>query len=345
MKLNKIFLGFASVLIGFSSCEPIEEVGPSLCPSSDFSFSEGDLELYRVGKTEVDLASVNNVLPLDSTGLHLVADFGEDVSWELKLSNGSLEKNYSGSGSSFDIYWYGTPDKFNGQNVSFGAGDVTLELDVICQETITKTIKLTGKQTFTNTHPSFGFLARDWDKNGKYPVRNDNYTFFDGAPFVSGNTAAEGRVFDYFEETSSPFGGKYLKFVYYSGIGPSWYFGDYAVEMKDFQNLLATENCDSIYVNVFVNKVKGHDNVPANFGMRDSTNQGFLVNEDISWDGWKLLSYKLSDLRSTINNAPLSDLGSVKSFLINFGASPSQSESTGCKYDMVLFTVGAPLFE
>lgn len=343
MKLNKLILGLAAAVVGFSSCEPIEEVGPRICPSDDFTIS--DVKLYRAGVVEVELTDESKDLPLDSTGLHIQADLSESTTWEIKISKGSQEKNFSGTGDKIDVYWYGTPDKFDGSNLSFSEGEVSIEIDVLCQETIKKTVNVKGKQTFKNTHSSFGFLARDWDKNGQYPVARDNYFFADGAPFVSGNTSSEGRDFDYYEESPSPAGGKYLQFQYYSGIGPSWYFGDLAVGMSDFQSKLSTSNTDSIYINLFVDRIEDHLNVPANFGMRDSVNQGYLVNEDINWDGWALLSYKLSDMRSTINNSQLTDLGAMSSFLINFGASPVQSESTGCRYDMVLFTVGAPLFE
>lgn len=346
MKLNKLILGLASVVVGFSSCEPIEEVGPRICPSDDFSITDGDVKLYRAGVAEVELADGND-LPLDSTGLHIHVDLDESTTWDVKISNGSQEKNYTGTGDLIDIYWYGTPDKFDGKNISFSEGTATIEVDVLCQETIKKTVNIKGKQTFKNTNASFGFLARDWDTNGQYPVRNDSYSFFDGAPFVSGNTSADNRDFDYYNESPSASGGNYLQFQYYSGVGPTWYYGDYPIDMSGFQSKLSTSNTDSIYINVLVDRMEEHLNVPANFGMRDtsSTPEGFLVNEDINWDDWALLSYKLSDMRSTTNNAQLTDLGAMRYFLINFGASPVQSESTGCRYDMILFTVGAPLFE
>ena len=347
MNLNKLILGLASVVVGFSSCEPIEEVGPRLCPSEDFNVTDGDIKLYSSGLVETELNDANKDVVLDSTGLHIYTDLGESVSWEIKISNGSQEKNYAGTGDEIDVFWYGTPDKFDGTNISFSEGEVTVEIDILCQETITKTVNVKGKQTFKNTHSTFGFLARDWDKNGVSAVRNDSYTFFDGAPFVSGNSSPDDRDFDYYDEFPSPSGGKYLQYQYYSGVGPTWYYGDYPIDIKGFQSNLSTSNTDSIYINVFVDRIDEHLNVPANFGMRDTSSlpEGFLVNEDINWDGWALLSYKLSDMRSTTNNAPLTDLGAMRYFLINFGASPVQSESTGCRYDMVLFTVGAPLFE
>ena len=112
---------------------------------------------------------------------------------------------------------------------------------------------------------------------------------------------------------------------------------------------VSTDNLDSLYVNVFVSRLDDMPNVPANFGFRDTVsppNTGaYLINENINWNGWKILSAKFSEFKHSKTDLPLNDIQQIREFMINFGASPNQALVTGIKYDMVLFTVGKPLFE
>jgi|SaaInlV_125m_DNA_1040241.scaffolds.fasta_scaffold05670_4 hypothetical protein len=349
MNIKKIFWGSLAI-VGFASCEPIEEVGPDLCPSDDFSFNANDLKLFKVGRiSETSLVGNGDVLPLDSMGLHIQSNLGVVLNWKVTITNGYLKKRFSGNDSLIDILWYGQADYFDGTNLSLSEGVTNIELDIICQDLITKTITIEGNQSFKNVSSDFGLLIRDWDQNGKYPVRGESYTFFDGAPFFTGLADPQFNVFDYFDETPSQSGGKYLQVESASASDPLWYFGDYGIDIPDFEAFLSSNNLDSLYVNVLVSREGSISNVPANFGFRDtvpSPNAGaYLVNENINWTGWKLLSYKFSDFKNSKTDLPLSDITLIKEFLLNFGASPNLANATGIKYDMVLFTVGKPLYE
>ena len=349
MNMKILFWSFLAI-IGFISCEPIQEVGPQICPSQDFSFSSDDFKIYKVRKdTMIALNESDDNFPLDSMGLKIIANLGEKINWKISISNGSQNKIFSGNTSKINILWYGQTDIFDEQNLSFSEGETKIELKIPCNEIITKTIDISGKQTFKNVVPEFGLLVRDWDGNGVYPIRDENYSIFDGVPFFTGLADPSAKVFNYFNETPSQSGGQYLQIESASASEPLWYFGDYGIRLKGIEDSLPTNNLDSLYINLLVSRIDDMPNVPANFGFRDTVsypNTGaYLINENINWNGWKMLSVKFSEFKHSKTDLTLNNIKQIKDFMINFGASPNQALATGIKYDMVLFTVGKPLFE
>jgi hypothetical protein len=346
----KILFWCSLVIFGFTSCEPIQKIGPEICPSDNFSFGSDNIKIYKVNKnTVIELTESDKFLCLDSMGLNIKADLGESLYWRLTISNGTQFKEFSGNTSKIDLLWYGQTDVFDEENLSFSEGETKIELEIPCIDLISKNIEIKGKQTFKNVLPKFGFLARDWDKNGVYPIKKDKWYFKDGVQFFSLKNDPSFQVLDYFDETPSPAGGKYLQIEAARAEEPTWYFGDFGFRLKGLKDSLPTSNLDSLYVNVLVSRLDGMPNVPANFGFRDTVpypNTGaYLINENINWDGWKLLSVKFSEFKHSKTDLPLNDIQQIREFMINFGASPNQALVTGLKYDMVLFTVGKPLFE
>ena len=157
-------------------CNPIEKVGPDICPSDQFSLTVEDLVINVVSPgSSQPLEDVGNALDLTSEGLNIQSNFGEEVPWILTLSNGSQTKTFSGTGESLNVYWYGQPDKFDGAKMQFDEGAVTAELSVVCFEAVSKTFQLSGTQNFSTLDSNFGVLLRDWDKNGAYPVDDVTY--------------------------------------------------------------------------------------------------------------------------------------------------------------------------
>ena len=346
----KILFWCSLLIIGFISCEPIQKIGPEICPSDDFTFSSDDFKIFKANKdTSIELNESDKFLHLDSMGLHIKADLGEAINWRITITNGAQSKMFSGNTSKIDVLWYGQTDVFDEENLSFSEGETKIELEIPCNDLISKNIEIKGKQTFKNVLPKFGLLVRDWDKNGVYPIREEKWTFRDGTPFFTGFADTAFQVFKYFDETPSPAEGKYLQIEAASAGDPLWYFGDVGIRLKGLKDSLPTDNLDSLYVNVFVSRLDDMPNVPANFGFRDtvsSPNTGaYLINENINWNGWKILSAKFSEFKHSKTDLPLNDIQQIREFMINFGASPNQALVTGIKYDMVLFTVGKPLFE
>jgi hypothetical protein len=335
----------AIITLGFIACEPIEKVGPDICAGEKSILAKEDIHLFRVSSDSIQKISEGDVIQLDTSGLKIEADFGHELFWDLKISDGALEKNYSGKDSSINILLYGQPDKFDGTNLSIPEGEVTVELRIVCQDDpIIKKINLKGQQKFKGIDPSFGVLIRDYDKNGVVPVKGDNYSFFDGAPQWSTNNIKDSNRVEYSNIEPSPSGGNYIIFEA-EQEELSWYFGIYQLKIKDYISLLPDYSAENVYLNFFVKRSGDLLNVPANVGFRLSGSNLMLFNEEINWDGWKLVSIPLSDLRDTNTEDPLTDLRSIDWLSVNLGSFPLQSSKTGISYDMFLITIGKPLFE
>lgn len=323
-------------------CNPIEKVGPDICPSDQFSLTSDDLVINVVSSgSSQALEAAGNNLDLTSEGLNIQSNFGEEVPWTLTLSNGSQTKSFSGTGESFNIYWYGQPDKFDGTKMQFDAGAVTVELSVVCHDAVSKTFQLTGTQNFSSLNSNFGVLLRDWDKNGAYPV--DDVTY-DPVTEVDGWSGKGGGIdvweFQYYDTHSSPGGGLYAQF-HGAGENGLWYLGSHSFTLTDFEDLIPTQNVDSLYVNIFSSAEEGAINTGSQIAVI-LNGESYGAVEAINWSGWKLLSYKLSDFKTMAGvNLPSTD---ITDFVLQLGAQPEQSNDLKVRYDFVLITVGAPLF-
>jgi hypothetical protein len=339
MKIKNIFqVGlFAGVL---SACNPVEEVGPLICPTDSFSLTTSDLIIEVVsGETETALELSNNEVDLSTGGAHISSDFGEVVDWELTISNGSQEKNYSGKSAVMDIFWYGQPNKFENSKLQFDVEkEIEVSLTVVCHEKVTKNLSIVGIQDFSSLNSKYGILLRDWDTNGFFPIDSNHFTVADGWA-GPGPGVTEWNV-DYLDDFSSPSGGRYIQL---HGIGiPNWYLGAHSFPTVGLNDLLSSENVDSLYVNVMVSAEDGAENTGSQIAMSVA---GFNYSkvESVNWTGWKLLSYKFSDFKSN-SGSPLPN-SNIESFVLQLGAQPERSSDLKVKYDFVLITVGAPLFE
>lgn len=326
------------VTLNFVSCETIDNIGPDICPSADFELKDNDLKLYRVQK-EVE-TEINNGASIDfaTDGLRIKIDFSESVKWRLTIYNASQEKFIEGEGESVDYYWYGQPSKLEGNKMFFNSGDVTVKLEVDCQEEVTKKISLSGEQKFSSLSKKFGLLIRDWDQNGSYPVDGETFSAADG--WKGGGSGANPWVFDYFNATPSPAGGKYFEF-YAKTPDPAWYLGGTSFPTAGIADSLPTTNLDSLYLNIFVRSDSELPNAGSQVALQ-SGGTNYLSLEDITWNGWKLLSYKLSDFK-TSTGVVLPNT-SIDNFVLQLGATPLQSTELRVQYDLALITVGSPLF-
>ncbi|MBI35758.1 MAG: hypothetical protein CMP67_10400 [Flavobacteriales bacterium] len=341
MKYTKI-LQLGLCLAFFYGCNPIEKVGPDICPSDDFSLTSEDLiiNVLSPGVTQ-SLEDAGGNLDLTNEGLNIKSNFGEEVDWTLKISNGTQEKNFSGTGESFNVYWYGQPDKFDGTKMQFDEGSVTVKLSVVCHDAVSKTFQLTGTQNFSTLDSNFGVLLRDWDQNGAYPVNGVTYDPINQSDGWSGKGGGvDVWELQYYNTTPSPAGGLYAQ-LSGSGENGMWYLGSHSFTLTNFSDLLPTQNVDSLYVNIFASAEEGAINTGSQIAVKNN-GKSYLGLENINWTGWKLLSYKMSDLKTTSgDNLPSAN---ITDFVLQLGAAPEPSNDLKVKYDFVLITVGAPLF-
>ena len=339
MKIKHILRG--GLLAGIlTACDPVEEIGPLICPSDTFSLTSDDLKIAVVsGDAEVSIESLDNELNLSSGGAHFFSDFGEEVDWELTITNGTQTKNYSGNGAQMDVFWYGQPNKYVDSKLQFDIEkEVEVTLNVVCNDPVSKTFDLLGIQDFSSLNPKYGVLIRDWDKNGLFPTLADTFNVADGWQGAGGGITT--WSVDYLNVFSSPSGGKYLHL--YGAGNPSWYLGGHSFPTVGLSDSFGTQNVDSLYLNILVSAEGDAINTGSQIAMGVS-GVNYLKVEDVNWQGWKLLSYKFSDF-ATNSGSPLPNTN-IESFVLQLGAQPEQSSDLKVRYDFILVTVGAPLFE
>ena len=333
---------FVFVVVSFiavSSCNPDFEVGPKLCPSESFNFTSSDLKLDVIdGSTVTDILSNGNIVDFSKGGLHITGSFGETVQWELKISNDDKQKVYFGESDTIDIYWYGQGDKFDGQNMQFSNGSTSIEFEIVCLDVITKNFIVQGTQNFDNISPEFGILIRDWDKNGDFPVLTTTFAGADG--WAGSGSGANPFTFDYRSPSPSPAGGLYCEF-YALTPAPAWYLGASSFPISGIEASLGTNDPNEVYLNYFV---KADEKLP-NAGSQMILKAGpksYKLLEDITWTGWKLISHKLSDFKSSTGDAlHTTDISEV---VLQLGSQPEATSELKVMYDFILLTSGGPLF-
>jgi hypothetical protein len=337
--INKLMVGLVST-VALSSCDlPLEQVGPNICPSNSFVFEASDLKLDVLdGALVKDIASAGNTVDFSKGGLHIHADLGEIVSWELKISNDDEQKVYSGKSDNVDIYWYGQGDKFDMQNMQFDPGATTIEFEIVCLDMISKKFTVKGVQNFENIDPEFGVMLRDWDQNGVFPVAGTSFSGADG--WAGSGGGADPFVFDYFTASPSPAGGAYAEF---HGVTPAaeWYLGATSFPITGIESSLTSTNTDEIYLNIFV-KGDVHPFAASQVSFKIGT-QVYSFNENITWSGWKLISHKLSDYTSKTGD-PLNSTA-LSEAILQLAPGPEAVKELTVNYDFMFFTIGAPLFK
>lgn len=347
MKNLQKLLFFPSVLILLFSCDPLDEVGPNLCPSDDFDFTESDLKIEVISKVgsnfvSTPIASVNNIVDLNGEGLHIHARMSEIVKWELeiKAKDGSVSKTYKSESDSVGVFWYGNGDKKS----LFEPGDVDIKFTIICVEDIERSVTLQNKPTFKNVHHNYGILLRDWDNNGTFPVKTLGTPDFafgspDGFAWIDANTF----VIKYDDNDPSPMGGYSLN-LYNKVSSTTWYHGATGINVSNFEDeidKLPTMDAEEVYLNFYA---KG-DQTLKNTSLELSFVTGagtFGWTTHLNWDGWKLISIKMSEFKA--GTVPMVSLANASYISFNLGSQPVKGNEAQYSVDFALLTVGAPLF-
>lgn len=337
-------LAFGAVAIFMAACSnPIDQVGPAICPSGDFDFTASDLKVDVLeGSTTKDLASAGNAVDLSQGGLHIHADFGEVIQWEMKIANDTEQRTYSGESDTLDIYWYGQGDKFNTETESlqFDAGEASIEFEIVCKEMITKKFNVSGVQDFSNLNGMYGVLLRDWDQKGAFPVTGTTYDDINDG-WAGAGGGANPFEFEYYNSTPSPAGGYFCQF-HAETNAPSWYMGSTSYPTAGVEDILVEKNTDNLYLNIFVKADENLPNCGSQVGFQHN-NVSYLKTEDITWTGWKLLSYKLNEFKSPSGD-PLNST-EIANMVMQIGSQPEAVSELTVMYDFALITAGAPLFK
>ncbi|MEN9445504.1 MAG: hypothetical protein RL728_16 [Bacteroidota bacterium] len=218
----------------------------------------------------------------------------------------------------------------------FASGKVLVELEIKCLKKISKEITVQDESNFTEVREDFGVLIRDWDKNGVYPVKNNEYSLEDGWSGSIENSID--FSVSYKNTYPSPMNGYHLN-LYSKAQLPVWYFGGTTIETKNLYNYL-NELKEEPYINIFV---KANDNFKSNaIQLNIIINEKYYTfNQSINWYGWKLVSFKLGDLKNAGNK--LTVYKSINKINIGLEAGLFQSLESEVSYDFLFISFGKPL--
>lgn len=348
MKLLNKILALPALALLVASCDPLEEIGPSFCPSDDFSLTADDLVLNVVSKSgnafvETPVTTSNATVDLDGQGLHITTDFSEVIEWKLSIKNAdaSTVKEYSGQSDSIDIYWYGNSKS----RPMFSDEEVEITLTVFCFDDIVKTVEVVNSPTFKNIHPNFGILLRDWDQNSALPVTQIGQTNLgfgtdDGFNYFFGTSDS----IAYTNEDSSPMGG-YSLYLKSTKPAPVWYYGATGLMGSKYQDVietLPTLDASKLFFHIYIKGDQAYQNTSAELVYRTSSNN-YLWSTHVNWEGWKFISVPLSDFKA--GTVAMESAGEPEDFSFQLGSQPMQSSTAQVSYDFALITVGEPLFE
>lgn len=333
--MKKLTIGILALtfLFGITSCKKqLDKLGPDLCPSDGFSVVASDIVL--------DGLNTSNEVNLSSGGLHIKAKFTEVVKWSLKLisEDGASIKSFEGETDSINTWWFGNVDAFP----LFKKGNVKVELEIACLDLITKSFVIKEAPTFKNVNSSYGVLIRDFDKNGIVPVAGNEFTVADGWAGLNGS---DSNHYQYFDVDPSPMGGKYGE-LYSKGPDVTWYHGATSFPITNFAGKLITTNPDSVYVNFYC-KGYGLVNTGLEFALT-SAGTNYFYTEPITWEGWKLISLKLSDLKVLAGSKAgqkLTDVDGISQCIMQLGSNPERTNEARSAYDFILLTVGEPFIK
>jgi hypothetical protein len=349
MKLFKKILFVPSLMLVLLGCDPLDEIGPQLCPSDNFDFASNDLKIDVISKVSGNFvfspaASVCSTVNLDGEGLHIHAKLSETVKWELeiKLEDGSVSKLYANESDTISIYWYGNGDK----KALFTAGKAEVTFRILCVDDITSSITLLNDPTFRNLHTSYGILIRDWDNNGTFPVATLGSPDFPWAG-PDGFSWTDPLTFEltYDNSDPSPMGGYSLS-LFSSQASTNWYHGatglDKETNFSDRIEELPTLDAEELYFNFYAKGNQDYGNTSMEFVYEDNNSTKYIWTSHVNWEGWRLISVKFSDFKA--GTAPMETLDDAKYLAFQLGTQPIKSSEAQYNLDFVLITVGAPLF-
>jgi len=341
---SKLVLLLLSVTI-FNACHKNAVLGTTtVCPSSAFKVRTQ----FSISKTSVN--------PKTDT-LKIVAGFTEPIEWWVTITGktSGATKSYTGKTDSLNIYYFGNSET----DIFFQAEDCDVKFELACGYSgVTKTFTYTSVPRLTKNN--FGVLLNDFDGNGSYP-----------AHLIWPNPQTSVRVSTILNilTDASPQGGNSML---YSGvlldsmyviakqdsvINPlkaTWYYGgfDYTISTSFFENTLKLTSPDSVYLNMYI---YGYNSTIPNtqlqlylLGLTVPTETGSPAenknyNLNIDWDGWKMVSLKLSEFNLDMHS--YTSIHGINALGIDLAAGPLQNTASKCKIDFIFLSAYAPYKE
>jgi hypothetical protein len=348
MKLFKSILLGLTVGLVFANCDPLERVGPSICPTEDFIFNSEAIEFNIVGDNAGSLINAGNEVSLNGSGIHVYSKFSEVVKWkvDIEMKNGSSKKHYSGESDSINVFWYG-----NSKSLPlFSEGEAKITVSIACNDPLIKEFSITDNPTFKNLDTQYGVLIRDWDQNGSFPVKEIGAPDFSWGVGDGFNWAVSAEV-EYKNEDPSPFGGYYLSMKDKKPVSV-WYYGTTGIDGASFRKFddilesLPTTNPEQLWFNVYVKGDQIYKNTSLELEWGKLKGETYNRTEHLNWEGWKMVSFPFTEF--TDGTDPMPDFYGFKSdTYIGFqlGSQPAQDTEAQASFDFAIITVGGPFFE
>jgi hypothetical protein len=242
------------------------------------------------------------------------ASFNEEVTWTLSIKGKTSKsiKRYSGRSKEINETWYGEPDTA----VFFQAEECEVVLKISCKEALTSTFTITAASGFNNMPGTF--LVSNFDGGGT------SWSAYPSTLLTHNGVIAS-------PSDPSPQGAGYYKI---EGSGAlNYYFG--GCGSGPFALPSSWTDPRQVYLNVFLNS-DGLTNSQAQITL--SGGGGVTYMKTVNWTGWKLVSFKLSEIE--IQNPT-----TVTSLNVGLGSAPDRGTSASVKMDFFIFTYGKPFYK
>lgn len=309
-KIYKDILFLLTLVICLMGCDRQkldDHLGPLLCPSENFQFTEP----LNTSVSAIDFTTGQAVL--------ISSKFNEDVAWTLTIkgSVSNATKTYTGRSKQIAINWKGNAD----QGLPFFTDETcVIELTLSCSKGITTSLAIQA-----NNFNNFGYLLQNFDGIGKPTVL--------GAPGGTKIVAASSGIKNTPLPPSSQ-GGNYYSMVGQSSVD-TWYFGG-TYSAVNFPATIDTESPSNVYYNAFVQGNGTKNSLLTVTFRQGSVNKNYNINPN--WEGWKMVSFKLSD-------AGVTDVALVNGMDYSLGTALTQGRDAEVHIDFIIVTTDAPFYD
>jgi hypothetical protein len=261
------------------------------------------------------------------------ATFSQAVDWRIIVQGVSsgAERIYYGKSDIISIIWDGRP----GQNKFFlTEEDVTVTLSLPCNQNYTKTVHI---KNYPNGSDIKGVLVSDFDGGGYMP----NQTVINGysATGWSSYSTMPNKI-NKLEVTSTPIlapqSSSYLTFQ--GTAGPqSWYMGSAEVNGP---SVMPGSNADSTYFNAYLSSVSPSTTLLAITFQVSGKNYTYSL--PLNWQGWKLVSIKLSDFKDSKGQA-ITDASQLTFIDLGLNCLTQPGQNVEMDIDYIYFSYGKSL--
>jgi hypothetical protein len=321
MKKLKIFLFLSMVMLFGQACkknnlELGDYLGTAICVSDNFAY----INNFKVNGSTAPVPCNFRAAPYYAS---LTADLNEVVTWTITITgqtSGAI-KTFTQTSKTVNVKWYGNSDA----DVFFKAGEiVSISFLPSCDEAVVVPLTISNSAIFN----FYGSLMVDFDNVGSV------YTYNSTDP----NIGPTVRNIDTLLTEVSPQGGRCHK-----AYGPKghtgWYIGGFGQTVDLSTVLGAGLKSENTYVNIYMRGALSGipDGTTVSLDMVETVSgkpYHFKKNVVINWRGWKMVTFKLSDLY-------IGDPNKVAS--LDFSVGPALfNDHTEAYVDFVIFTKDKP---